>query len=675
MARSLFGGGVGDQVFGEVLLGARTVYGEITDSNGDEAAVTLTVWSAKIGGTQLTDLLNAAGAAATVVVTSVGAGQIPEFQGPNAVTSVWVSPDSGTTRYRLFAGGAGGGSGDALTSNPLSQFAPTTSAQLRGVLSDETGTGAAVFATSPTLVTPALGTPSAAVLTNATGLPTSALTGTVAQANLGTGSGGAGTKFLADDQTYKTVAGGGATLDSHLNGSEESGSFSAGMVPQVALGGSNLWTAALITINNLDPTIVLTSFVVDASTTVKGKVELATSAETITGSDTVRAVTPAGAAAAYQPLDSDLTAIAALSTTSYGRAVLALANTAALMALLSASSETVSGIVELATQAETNTGTDDVRAVTPLKFQTRLAAYAQPLDSDLTSIAALTTTSYGRALLELANQAALLTAIGTTSETAQGVVELATQAETNTGTDDVRAVTPLKFQTRLAAYAQPLDSDLTSIAALATTAYGRAFLELANQAALMGLLSASSATAQGIVELATDAEATTGTDTTRATTPANVAAAITARVASATAQGIVELATTAETTTGTDTARAVTPAGVQAVRDLLVPRAQTIINDTTTAHTVTSTMAWNVITRNHASASTETIDGTGGSMVAIGESFEIINLGAGAVTLTPGTGTPTITSSGPGLKLVQRASCMVKRIAANQYYAVGALTA
>ena len=60
-----------------------------------------------------------------------------------------------------------------LTSGNLSQFAATTSAQLRGVLSDETGTGSAVFATSPTLVTPALGTPSALVLTNATGTLTS----------------------------------------------------------------------------------------------------------------------------------------------------------------------------------------------------------------------------------------------------------------------------------------------------------------------------------------------------------------------------------------------------------------------------------------------------------------------------------------------------------------------
>ena len=64
-----------------------------------------------------------------------------------------------------------GGGGDALTSNGLDQFAATTSAELAGVVSDETGTGALVFASSPTLVTPALGTPASATLTNATGLP------------------------------------------------------------------------------------------------------------------------------------------------------------------------------------------------------------------------------------------------------------------------------------------------------------------------------------------------------------------------------------------------------------------------------------------------------------------------------------------------------------------------
>lgn len=59
------------------------------------------------------------------------------------------------------------------TSNNLSVFAATTSAQLAGVISDETGSGALVFATSPTFVTPLLGTPTSGTLTSCTGLPVS----------------------------------------------------------------------------------------------------------------------------------------------------------------------------------------------------------------------------------------------------------------------------------------------------------------------------------------------------------------------------------------------------------------------------------------------------------------------------------------------------------------------
>lgn len=55
----------------------------------------------------------------------------------------------------------------------LGFFASTTSVQLAGVLSDEVGTGKIVFNGSPSFTTPALGTPSTAILTNATGLPVS----------------------------------------------------------------------------------------------------------------------------------------------------------------------------------------------------------------------------------------------------------------------------------------------------------------------------------------------------------------------------------------------------------------------------------------------------------------------------------------------------------------------
>ena len=60
-----------------------------------------------------------------------------------------------------------------VTGSPLSQFAATTSAQLAGVISDETGTGALVFANGPTLIAPVLGTPASGVATNLTGLPIS----------------------------------------------------------------------------------------------------------------------------------------------------------------------------------------------------------------------------------------------------------------------------------------------------------------------------------------------------------------------------------------------------------------------------------------------------------------------------------------------------------------------
>ncbi len=50
-------------------------------------------------------------------------------------------------------------------------LATPSSANLAAAVTGETGSGALVFATSPTLVTPALGTPASGTLTNCTGLP------------------------------------------------------------------------------------------------------------------------------------------------------------------------------------------------------------------------------------------------------------------------------------------------------------------------------------------------------------------------------------------------------------------------------------------------------------------------------------------------------------------------
>jgi hypothetical protein len=63
----------------------------------------------------------------------------------------------------------GSGGTVAYVANKLSVFAATSSSELAGVISDETGTGALVFANTPTLVTPVLGAATATSITATSG--------------------------------------------------------------------------------------------------------------------------------------------------------------------------------------------------------------------------------------------------------------------------------------------------------------------------------------------------------------------------------------------------------------------------------------------------------------------------------------------------------------------------
>ncbi len=155
--------------------------------------------NATVSGTNTGDQTNITGNAATVTTnanltgpvtstgnaTAIASGAIALAKLANGTAGNVVTYDAagviavaatGTSGQALLSNGPGTaptfqtlpGGGDALTAHPLSQFAATTSLQFKGVISDETGSGAVVFATSPTLVTPTLGVAAATTVNKVT---------------------------------------------------------------------------------------------------------------------------------------------------------------------------------------------------------------------------------------------------------------------------------------------------------------------------------------------------------------------------------------------------------------------------------------------------------------------------------------------------------------------------
>lgn len=110
--------------------------------------------------------------ATTNIITKIPANYYAPATGGSYVSSV-----TGTTNRITSTGGTTpvidiSSTFEALlgkVANPLSQFASTTSAQLSGIISDEAGSGALVFATSPTLVTPNIGVATATNINLPTG--------------------------------------------------------------------------------------------------------------------------------------------------------------------------------------------------------------------------------------------------------------------------------------------------------------------------------------------------------------------------------------------------------------------------------------------------------------------------------------------------------------------------
>ncbi len=160
---------------------------------------------------------NAAGGTSKSTITA-GAG-ITVVNGDGNITI--SAPQVGTVTS---VNASGGSTGLTFTGGPITS---TGTLSLGGTLAvanggtgvaTSTGTGSVVLSTSPTLVTPALGTPSSATLTNATGLPIDGgTTGTLPVARGGTGvtlSTGTGSVVLSNSPALVTPTLGAAAATS-----------------------------------------------------------------------------------------------------------------------------------------------------------------------------------------------------------------------------------------------------------------------------------------------------------------------------------------------------------------------------------------------------------------------------------------------------------------------------
>jgi len=159
----------GGTMSGAIAMGTNKITGMGTPTVSTDAATKGYVDGVTVAPSNLTGPITSVGAA-TSIASQTGTGtKFVVDTSPTLVTPVLgvatATSINGTTIPSTKT--------LVVTTDKLSTLAATTSSELAGVISDETGSGALVFATSPTLVTPILGTPTSVTLTNATGLPIS----------------------------------------------------------------------------------------------------------------------------------------------------------------------------------------------------------------------------------------------------------------------------------------------------------------------------------------------------------------------------------------------------------------------------------------------------------------------------------------------------------------------
>ena len=378
--------------------------------------------------------------------------------------------------------------------------------------------------------------------------------------------------IYADDSTLNiagaglSISGSGATSTLNADSASEStagiieiatnAEATAGSATDKALVPSNLSSVGTSQLNNDAGFITSVS---SASDTTAGIIEIATNAEATSGSATDKALVP-----------SNLSSVGTSQ----------LNNDAGFITSVASASDTTAGIIEIATNAEATSGSATDKALVPSNLS---SVGTSQLNNDAGFITSAGVSNQITTVVRTGNSTSITAVVNALYSVGASSATITLPSSSLSEGDLVGVGAQGSDKTNTVVSGTISNSNNTNVSSVTFTASRRGVVWFAYDSdsskwiQLNDPTNVSSATEAGIIEIATNAEATAGSATDKALVPSNLSSVGTSQLnndagfitsvasASDSAAGIIEIATNAEATAGSATDKALVPSNLSSI--------------------------------------------------------------------------------------------------------------